>query len=152
MGKWRFNVFYFSRDHDIKVSRDFEGGVLNSLLSQQPARFGVYRPDGTGNDGVCNISSNSNSISNTNFNAKISIPRFTNGQISGSTVWNVFITCLGRGLPKYIKTQVQTNCFNLIWSFEIIKAFFIIFKGFLLKQTKTDINFLERLIYQFWFC
>ena len=35
--------------------------------------------------------------------------------ISWSTVWNiikfVFIVCLRRGLPKYIKTKVPTTCF-----------------------------------------
>ena len=38
--------------------------------------------------------------------------------MSGSTVWNaikfVFIICPSRGLPKYIKTQVQATCFDLI--------------------------------------
>ena len=31
-------------------------------LSDHPAKFGVHRPYGTGNNDVCNISSNSNSI------------------------------------------------------------------------------------------
>ena len=39
-----------SRDHDIEVSRDFH----------HPARFGVHGPNGTGNNGACSISSNSN--------------------------------------------------------------------------------------------
>ena len=37
---------------------------------------GVYRTYGTGNNGVCNISSNSNS--NSNSNAEVPVPRFTN--------------------------------------------------------------------------
>ena len=28
--KWRYKVFYLSRDYDIKVSRDLEGGVISS--------------------------------------------------------------------------------------------------------------------------
>ena len=38
---------------------------------------GAYRTYGTGNNGVCNISSNSNS--NSNSNAEVPMPRFTNG-------------------------------------------------------------------------
>ena len=44
------------------------------ILSDNPAKFGVHRPYGTGNNGVCNISSNSNSISNSNSNAEVPIP------------------------------------------------------------------------------
>ena len=43
------------------------------MLSDYPAMFGVNRPYGTENNGVCNIISNSNS------NAKVPMPRFTNG-------------------------------------------------------------------------
>ena len=43
------------------------------ILSHHPAKFGVHRPYGTGNNGVCNISSNSNS------SAEALMPRFTNG-------------------------------------------------------------------------
>ena len=32
MRKWRYNVFYLSRDHDIEESRDFVGGVLSSQV------------------------------------------------------------------------------------------------------------------------
>ena len=45
------------------------------MLSDYPAKFGVNRPYGTENNGVCNIISNSNS----NSNAEIPMPRFTNG-------------------------------------------------------------------------
>ena len=38
---------------------------------------GVYRTYGTGNNGICNISSNSNS--NSNSNAEVPMPWFTNG-------------------------------------------------------------------------
>ena len=41
------------------------------ILSHHPAKFGVHRPYGTGNNGICNISSNSN--------AEVPMPRFTNG-------------------------------------------------------------------------
>ena len=44
-------------------------GPLN--LSDHPAKFRVHRPYGTGNNGVCNISSNSSSISNSNSNAEV---------------------------------------------------------------------------------
>ena len=47
------------------------------ILSDHPAKFRVHRPYGTGNNGICNISSNSNSISNSN--VKVPMPRFTNG-------------------------------------------------------------------------
>ena len=49
------------------------------ILSDHPAKFRVHRPYGTGNNGICNISSNSNSISNSNSNVKVPMPRFTNG-------------------------------------------------------------------------
>ena len=49
------------------------------ILSDHPAKFRVDRPYGTGNNDVCNISSNSNSISNSNSNAEVPMPRFTNG-------------------------------------------------------------------------
>ena len=48
------------------------------ILSHHPAKFGVHRPYGTGNDSVCNISSNSNS--NSNSTAEVPMPRITNGQ------------------------------------------------------------------------
>ena len=41
------------------------------ILSYHSAKCGVYRPDGTGNNGVCNISSNSSSIFNSNSNAEV---------------------------------------------------------------------------------
>ena len=50
------------------MSRDFEGVV--------PDRSDACRPYGTGNNGVCSISSNANS--NSNFNAEIPMPGFTN--------------------------------------------------------------------------
>ena len=50
------------------------------ILSDHPAKFGDHRPYGTRNDGVCNISSNSNSIFNSNSNADVPMPRFSNGQ------------------------------------------------------------------------
>ena len=34
------------------------------MLSHHLAKFGIHGPYGTGNNGICNISSNSNSISN----------------------------------------------------------------------------------------
>ena len=40
--------------------------------SYYPTRFGVHRPNGNGNNGVCSISSNSN--------AEVPLPRFTNGR------------------------------------------------------------------------
>ena len=49
------------------------------ILSDHPAKFRVHRLYGTGNNGVCNISSNSSSISNSNPNAEVPMPRFTNG-------------------------------------------------------------------------
>ena len=49
------------------------------VLSDRPATFRVHRPYGTGNNGVCNISSNSNSISNSNSNTEVPTPKFTNG-------------------------------------------------------------------------
>ena len=48
------------------------------ILSHHPAKFGVHRPYGTGNNGICNISSNSSSNSNSNSNAEVPMPRFTN--------------------------------------------------------------------------
>ena len=45
------------------------------ILNHHPAGFAVHRPNGTGNNDVCCISSNSNSISN----VKVPMPRFTNG-------------------------------------------------------------------------
>ena len=38
--------------------------VVSLILSHHPAKFGVHRPYGTGNNGLCYISSNSNSNSN----------------------------------------------------------------------------------------
>ena len=65
-----------SRDHIVEVSRDFVGGVP-SVLNHHPARFGAHRSYRTGKNGVCCISSNSNS----NPNAKVPMPRFTNGRL-----------------------------------------------------------------------
>ena len=48
------------------------------ILSPNPARFGADRPCGSGNNGVCSISSNSSS--NSNSNTEFPMPRFTNGQ------------------------------------------------------------------------
>ena len=48
------------------------------ILSHHPAKFGVHRPYGTGNNGVCNISSNSSS----NSNAEVRMSRFTNGLLA----------------------------------------------------------------------
>ena len=39
---WERNIFDLSRDHSVKVSRDFAGGFL--ILSHHPAKFGVHRP------------------------------------------------------------------------------------------------------------
>ena len=48
--------------------------------------LGVHRPYGTGNNGACNISSNSNNIPNSNSNPEVPIPRFTNGhEVATST-------------------------------------------------------------------
>ena len=54
-------------------------GPLN--LRGHPANFRVHRPYGTENNGVCNISSDSNSISNSNSNAEVLMPGFTNGPL-----------------------------------------------------------------------
>ena len=43
--------------------------------------FGIYRPNGTGNNGACSISSSFNFNSNSNSNAEVRMPRFTNGPI-----------------------------------------------------------------------
>ena len=51
------------------------------MLSHYPANFVVHRPDRTGNDGVCNISFNSSSISSSNSNVEVPMPRFTNGLV-----------------------------------------------------------------------
>ena len=48
------------------------------ILSLHPAKFGVHRPNGTGNNGVCNICSNSNC--NSNSNTEVPMLRFANGQ------------------------------------------------------------------------
>ena len=61
-------------DHDIEASREVVGGV--PILSHHAASFGVHRPYRTGKNGVCSISSNFNS----NSNAEVPMPRFTNGQ------------------------------------------------------------------------
>ena len=47
------------------------------ILNRHPARFGVHRPNVTGNNGVYSIRSNSNS--NSISNAEVPMPRFTNG-------------------------------------------------------------------------
>ena len=46
-----------------------------------PPRFGAHRLCGSGNNGVCSISSNSNSNSNCSSNAEVPMPRFTNGRL-----------------------------------------------------------------------
>ena len=48
-------------------------------LNHHPARFGVHRPNGTGNNGVCSISSNCNCNCNFISNAEVPVLRFTNG-------------------------------------------------------------------------
>ena len=50
------------------------------VLSHHPAKFGVQRPYGAGNNGVCNISSNSNS------NAEVPMSRFTNGHFTSRII------------------------------------------------------------------
>ena len=42
------------------------------MLNHHPVTFGVHKPNGTGNNGVYSISSNSNSISN----VEVPMPRF----------------------------------------------------------------------------
>ena len=59
------------------------------ILSHRPTMFGVHRPYGTGNNGVSNISSGSNSISNSNSNAVVPMPRFTNGPFQPSVPFNM---------------------------------------------------------------
>ena len=60
------------------------------MLSDQPAKFGVHRPYGTGNNGVCNVSSNSNS----NSNAEVPVPRFTNGTFTTSFFETLRAVCV----------------------------------------------------------
>ena len=50
------------------------------MLSHHTAKFGIHMPYGTGNNDVCNISCNSNS------NAEVPMPWFTNGRIFRSYV------------------------------------------------------------------
>ena len=50
---WRYQVFDSSRDHAVDVLRDFVGGA--PLF---PAKF---KPCGSADNGVCNLSSNSSS-------------------------------------------------------------------------------------------
>ena len=64
------------------------------ILSHHTAKFGIHMPYGTGNNDVCNISSNS--ISNSNSNAELPMPRFTNGQIFRSYVKHFWIFPRGR--------------------------------------------------------
>ena len=74
------------------------------ILSDRPAKFEFHRPYGAGNDDVCNVSSNSNFVSNSNSNAEVPVPRFTNGlflvvlrnglkNIHVKNTW--FVTCIG---------------------------------------------------------
>ena len=50
------------------------------ILTHHPAKFEVHRPYGSGDNDVCNISSNSSS--NSYPNAKVPMPMFTNGQFN----------------------------------------------------------------------
>ena len=61
--------------------------VGSSILGGHPAKFGVHRPYGTGDNEVCNISSNSNS----NSNAEVPMPRFTNGRIEHRNSARIYI-------------------------------------------------------------
>ena len=58
-----------------EVSHDFVGGVPSLIFNHQPARFGVHRSSGTGNNGVCCVNFNFNF----NSNAEVPMSRFTNG-------------------------------------------------------------------------
>ena len=71
------------------------------ILNHHPARFGVHRPYGTGNNGVCSISSDSNSDSN----AEVPMPRFTNGQCNVRwTYW--CITTYQKARKKFLDDHV----------------------------------------------
>ena len=67
------------------------------ILSDHPAKFGVHRPCGTGNNGVCNISSNPNSSSN----AKVPMSRFTNGRFTKSFIEKFY---------KLYKSFIKRTC------------------------------------------
>ena len=67
------------------------------ILSDHPASLGVHRPSGTGNNGVCNISSNPNS----NSNAKVPMSRFTNGCFMKSFIEKLY---------KLSKSFIKRTC------------------------------------------
>ena len=80
----------------MEVSRGFVDH-LALILSHHSAKFGVHRPYETGNNGVCNIISNSNS----NSNAEIPMPRFT----MASKFWLVCLKC-------DISAELMSICFS----------------------------------------
>ena len=51
-------------------------------LSFHSAKSEVHRPYGTGNNGVCNVSSNSDSIFSSCSKAEVPMPRFTNERLN----------------------------------------------------------------------
>ena len=69
-----------------------------------PAKFGAHTPYGTGNNGVCNISSSS--ISNSNSNVVVPMPRLTNGRKS---VKILISKQLARAAIFYTDRMVSTN-------------------------------------------
>ena len=96
-----YNFFDLSRDQLVDVSRDFVGLILN----HHPARFGVLRPNGTENNDVCSISSNSNSISS----AEVPMPRFTNGPFKSKKLLQIFCRCLRESIIVKVFTHNANN-------------------------------------------
>ena len=78
------------------------------ILNHHPARFGVHRPNGTGNNGVCCISSNS--ISNSNSNAEVyKWPFFRPIRIANFSRWLIVTQKMNYIL---IKTTLIIMCLN----------------------------------------
>ena len=99
-------------------------GPLN--LSDHPAKFRVHRPYGTENNGVCNISSSSNSISNSNSNVEVLMPRFTNGPLF---YWLLIKrNSRAKALTIMINIRTSEHCTEHWWS---LKPLPIVTKTFL---------------------
>ena len=91
------------------------------IQSDCPAKLRVHRLYGTGDNGVCNVSSNSSSISNSNSNGGIPVPRFTNGPFSVNTAYetkNVLIFKVNKKYKSkvnlrmnYVKQVNKRNCY-----------------------------------------
>ena len=76
------------------------------MLSHHLNKFGVHKPYGTGNNGVCNISSNSNS------NAEVQLPSFTNGQLE---VGHLRETLKKNSHPSRMKQQSIKSFLNKLY-------------------------------------